>query len=355
VSTTNVITERQLEDAEARVDSLGPREAEKYLLQAQPHLHEFVTDHAAQASARLRRLGLNERLALAVEDVIEKTATVITDALRPLGLPGPAASATGGGVLDAKGASSTDTPSGEMASEPTHGSSTSSEPFDKQVVADHVRFLRSAIGVAAAPPHARMVILRLRRKQGIEDLTLRQPQALRLLRSLAKTLAEEGYPAASRAAEAIVAAEKERARRSSEDVQSPEFRGGQLQWKVPSSKGRTDQLVHRELLLHSRMRVRLAGPQQALSELAQAEPALARYIIAEFLTALSSPLGGKAAAECAEEVERQAVIGALALVMGIRRAYAQLWADTMVGSRLARIDPSLRNDPDAPLPEPEHE
>jgi hypothetical protein len=104
-------------------------------------------------------------------------------------------------------------------------------------------------------------------------------------------------------------------------------------------------LVELEHIVSARQDVAVKGSDESLNEFAQREPALASFIY-EGLASVAGQL-------CLCGAPTQVVQGShddflelvLTCVQAMRRGHYALWKDTVTGTRLAQLDPSLQPKP----------
>jgi hypothetical protein len=104
-------------------------------------------------------------------------------------------------------------------------------------------------------------------------------------------------------------------------------------------------LVEPEHIASARQEIAAKGIRQTLSELAQTEPALASFIY-EGLTSVAGRLSlSGAPTELVQGSHEDVLAVVLTCVQAMHRGHYELWKDTVTGTRLAHLDPTLRPKP----------
>jgi hypothetical protein len=104
-------------------------------------------------------------------------------------------------------------------------------------------------------------------------------------------------------------------------------------------------LVQPAHIISARQDVVAKGSSPALSEFAETEPALASFIY-EGLTSVAGRLAlSGAPAELVQGSHEDILAVVLTCVQALRRGHYALWQDTVTGTRLAQLDPSLQLKP----------
>ncbi len=112
-------------------------------------------------------------------------------------------------------------------------------------------------------------------------------------------------------------------------------------------------LVEPEYIVGARQDVAARGGDEVLNEIAQNEPALASFIY-EGLSAVAGKLSlSGAPTPLVQGSHEGALVIILTCVQAIRRGHFELWSDTIVGSRLAHLDPYFRLKPNRRRKKPE--
>src|SRR6516164_3805034 len=101
-------------------------------------------------------------------------------------------------------------------------------------------------------------------------------------------------------------------------------------------------IVEPEHIVSARQDVATKGNGQAMNEFAQAEPALASFIY-EGLASVAGKLSlSGAPTELVQGSYEDVLAVVLTCVQAMRRGHYALWKDTVTGTRLAQLDPSLQ-------------
>jgi hypothetical protein len=101
-------------------------------------------------------------------------------------------------------------------------------------------------------------------------------------------------------------------------------------------------LVESEHIISARRDVASKGSGESLNEFAQTEPALASFIY-EGLASVAGRLSlSGAPTELVQGSHEDVLAVVLTCVQAMRRGHYALWKDTVTGTRLAQIDPSLQ-------------
>lgn len=104
-------------------------------------------------------------------------------------------------------------------------------------------------------------------------------------------------------------------------------------------------LVEPEHIINARQDVAANGSAQALSEFARTEPALASFIY-EALSVVAGKLSlSGAPTELVQGSHEDVLAVVLTCVQAMRRGHYALWKDSVTGTRLAQLDPSLQSKP----------
>jgi hypothetical protein len=101
-------------------------------------------------------------------------------------------------------------------------------------------------------------------------------------------------------------------------------------------------LVEPRNIVAARQEVAEKGSGQALEEYGRTEPALAAFIH-ESLAAVAGKLSlSGAPTELVQGAHEEVLAVVLTSLQALRRGHYALWRDTVTGTRLAQLDPSLR-------------
>jgi hypothetical protein len=104
-------------------------------------------------------------------------------------------------------------------------------------------------------------------------------------------------------------------------------------------------LVEPRFIVVARQDVAAKGSGQALTEYGQTEPALASFIH-ESLAAVAGKLSlSGAPTELVQGTHEEILAVVLTALQALRRSHYELWKDTVTGTRLAQLDPSLQAKP----------
>jgi hypothetical protein len=115
-------------------------------------------------------------------------------------------------------------------------------------------------------------------------------------------------------------------------------------------------LINPEFIIKARQEVADQGTGKSLEGFARLEPALAAYIY-ETTAGIAGKLAlAGAPTELVQGSHEDMLAVILTCVQALRRGHYELWKDTVIGSRLAHLDPSLqaaprrrrKKNPDAP-------
>ena len=100
-------------------------------------------------------------------------------------------------------------------------------------------------------------------------------------------------------------------------------------------------LVELEHIVSARQDVAVKGSGESLNEFAQREPALASFIY-EGLVSVAGRLSlSGAPTEVVQGSHEDVLEVVLTCIQAMRRGHYALWKDTVTGTRLAQLDPSL--------------
>jgi hypothetical protein len=112
-------------------------------------------------------------------------------------------------------------------------------------------------------------------------------------------------------------------------------------------------LVEPHHIVTARQDVAAKGSGQTLNEFAQTEPALASFIY-EGLAVVAGKLSlSGAPTELVQGSHEDVLAVVLTCVQAMRRGHYALWKDTVTGTRLAQLDPSLQPKPQRRRKKPE--
>jgi hypothetical protein len=104
-------------------------------------------------------------------------------------------------------------------------------------------------------------------------------------------------------------------------------------------------LVEPEYIVSARQDVAAKGCPQALNEFAQTEPALASFIY-EALAVVAGKLSlSGAPTELVRGSHEDVLAVILTCIQAMRRGHYAFWKDSVTGTRLAQLDPSLQTKP----------
>ena len=104
-------------------------------------------------------------------------------------------------------------------------------------------------------------------------------------------------------------------------------------------------LVELEHIVSARQDVAVKGSGESLNEFAQREPALASFIY-EGLVSVAGRLSlSGAPTEVVQGSHEDVLEVVLTCIQAMRRGHYALWKDTVTGTRLAQLDPSLQPKP----------
>jgi hypothetical protein len=100
-------------------------------------------------------------------------------------------------------------------------------------------------------------------------------------------------------------------------------------------------LVEPRFIVGARQDVAAKGSGQTLTEYGQTEPALASFIH-ESLAAVAGKLSlSGAPTELVQGTHEEVLAVVLTALQALRHSHYELWKDTVTGTRLAQLDPSL--------------
>lgn len=112
-------------------------------------------------------------------------------------------------------------------------------------------------------------------------------------------------------------------------------------------------LVEHQHIVTARQDVAAKGSGQALNEFAQTEPALASFIY-DGLAVVAGKLSlAGAPTELVQGSHEDMLAVVLTCVQAMRFGHYALWKDTVTGTRLVQLDPSLQAKPRRRLKKPE--
>jgi hypothetical protein len=100
-------------------------------------------------------------------------------------------------------------------------------------------------------------------------------------------------------------------------------------------------LVEPEHIASARREVAANGSGACLNEFARIEPALASFVHESLVSAAGSLSLSGAPTELVQALHEEILSVALTCVQAMRSGHYSLWKDTVIGSRLAELDPSL--------------
>lgn len=119
-------------------------------------------------------------------------------------------------------------------------------------------------------------------------------------------------------------------------------------------------LVETDHLVNAREEVYRSGVGDALNTVGQSEPALASFIHESLTTIAGKLVLTGAPTQVVQGSHEDMLAVVLTCVQALRRGHYDLWKDSMVGTRLAEIDPTFqpksprkRKKPEAGNAEPE--
>jgi hypothetical protein len=101
-------------------------------------------------------------------------------------------------------------------------------------------------------------------------------------------------------------------------------------------------LVEPEHLITARQQIANTGGADALNEIAQTEPALASYIHESLATVAGKLTLAGAPTPLVQGAHDDVLAVVLTCVEALRRGHYALWKDTVIGTRLEELDPSLK-------------
>jgi len=104
-------------------------------------------------------------------------------------------------------------------------------------------------------------------------------------------------------------------------------------------------LVEPEHIATTRREVAAKGSGACLYEFAQIEPALASFVHESLVSAAGRLSLSGAPTELVQGSHEEILSVVLTCVQAMRSAHYSLWKDTVIGSRLAELDPSLEPKP----------
>lgn len=198
----------------------------------------------------------------------------------------------------------------------------------------YVQFLQTRAAEVAGPARSPFICVWLK---GVETpLALSQPDAVKFLASLARSLATQRHRIARRVAAAWSRWESEENQRRA-TLHTLKSSAGTA---PPPGK---EWLVSRDALEATYREVVTAGPSVSLDFLLrQVEPDLAAFLEARAM-ALQDEL---CTSRRARSDLREAVVAiSTAAVVVLRKAHYRLWLDSTIGTRLAHLDPDLVDGP----------
>ena len=198
----------------------------------------------------------------------------------------------------------------------------------QQVIAKFVRFVRTAASKWTSTAAVPMITIWLK---GLpKPLGLTQLDTMALLTSLVRSLASQRQPLAERIARALPRWIDEAER----EVQFVRRIGSVTEH--PAASGTVKKgLVLRQSIDQVYAEIRKAGPRSSFDLLvSDVEPELAAFVKARIELLKCRPVTPEG-----RRLEVLAII--TAAIASLRQAHYQLWKETVIGSRLAQLDPTL--------------
>src|SRR5262245_31435036 len=101
-------------------------------------------------------------------------------------------------------------------------------------------------------------------------------------------------------------------------------------------------LVEPAHIISARQEIATKGNADALTEFSQAEPALASFLHESLATVAGKLSLSGAPTELVQGSHEELLAVALTCIQALRRAHYELWKGTIMGTRLAQLDKSLR-------------
>jgi hypothetical protein len=125
---------------------------------------------------------------------------------------------------------------------------------------------------------------------------------------------------------------------------------------IPRSRMKPDSmLVEPEHIISARQDVSTKGGGEVLNEIASTEPALASFIYEGLATVAGKLCLSGAPTPLVQGSHEDVLSIVLTCVQALRRGHFELWKDTMAGTRLAQLDPSIQSKPRRRRKKPEGE
>jgi hypothetical protein len=112
-------------------------------------------------------------------------------------------------------------------------------------------------------------------------------------------------------------------------------------------------LVEPEHIISARQDLCSKGGDEALSEIATTEPALASFIYESLATVAGKLSLSGAPTPLVQGAHEDMLTIVLTCVQALRHGHFELWKDTMEGSRLAQLDPAFQTKPKRRRKKPE--
>jgi hypothetical protein len=214
---------------------------------------------------------------------------------------------------------------------------------ESRIVAYPVYFEKAWSATMLRPYRQPMVIVTVEWKPGLQrHLAFSQYDATRLINSISGCLRDQGSSIGIKVLNAISAQCRES--KASAQPLPPKLTGRSVRLdspEAPRKARQTDMLVSLKALSQLQKSIWKRGVAAAIDDLLEIEPGVARYLdycvgwIFQQLRDASVDLG------IVDAVQDDALLMAMTIVAGLRIAHFRLWKDTMIGTRLAQIDPQL--------------
>lgn len=196
---------------------------------------------------------------------------------------------------------------------------------------------REAHSTSGAPGRERCLILSITKHVGRVnvdlDLSFTHREALRLLTASAACLVHEGTRRTSGLARDLV-----------NKTRSDQARAKPLQGKISQPPRPEERLLDDDAFLNPEQAVTGLTPVEALKLLEEAEPSLVSYT-EKAMAAVMKPLRkGQVAPNIIQQVHREVIAMHVTALLTLRKAYRDLYADTLPPSSPTDGDPKKDND-----------
>ena len=216
------------------------------------------------------------------------------------------------------------------------------------VQAPSVGFFSAKAATVAGGPNEPMMLVSLVRKPGVlEHVAFSQADAVRLIGAVAHGLANQNL-FLGHAVLHVTARSRMEGNSDELPVHATVPTGDKRTLIVrprPRATRVSDKLIPgRTELEAAHERAAQAGPSGALQQMFDVEPSLALYIDSTLGLIFDRLRHAKCPTNVVQSVENDVILLLATVFTTMRDAHYQLWRDTMMGTRLAQIDPQLETD-----------